>query len=190
MVRSMWFAAVFAVASVPLGVHAQDAELAKIRDEIRQMKEAYEKRIEALEKRLQETEAKAGKAEDAANQAATQASSRPVGENAFNPAISLIMQGTVARSSRDPARYQITGFAPSGGEVAPPGRGLRLAESELVVTANIDPYFRGQLIAALTPENQVEVEEAGERYIRRSPTEFSGSRQRPIAIRLCANFKR
>ena len=161
MYRNTLCAMVLAVAwSAPLSVRAQDAELAKIREEIRQMKEAYERRIEALEKRLQETEAKAGKAEDAANQAATQASSRPVGENALNPAISLIMQGTVARSSRDPARYQITGFAPSGGEVAPPGRGLRLAESELVVTANIDPYFRGQLIAALTPENQVEVEEA------------------------------
>jgi hypothetical protein len=28
------------------------------------------------------------------------------------------------------------------------------------VTANIDPYFRGQLVAALTPQNELEVEEA------------------------------
>ena len=43
---------------------AQDAELAKIREEIRQMKESYEQRIETLEKRLAEAEAKAGKAAD------------------------------------------------------------------------------------------------------------------------------
>ncbi len=81
-------------------------------------------------------------------------------ENAFNPSISLILQGTAARSSQDPASYQITGFAPSGGEVAPVPRSFSLGESELIVAANIDPYFRGQLVAALTPENAVEVEEA------------------------------
>jgi len=151
----------FAVAlSAPLAAGAQDAELSKIREELRQLKDAYERRIQALEQRLQQTEAKAGKAEEAANQAAVQSSSRPTGENALNPAISLILQGTLARSSRDPANYQITGFVPSGGEVAPPGRGLNLSESELVFSASVDPYFRGVLIAALTPENEVEVEEA------------------------------
>ena len=84
---------------------------------------------------------------------------RPVG-SAFNPDLSLILQGTAARSSQDPANFQITGFAPSGGEVGPQRRGFSLGESELVVASNIDPYFRGQLVAALTPENEVEVEEA------------------------------
>jgi hypothetical protein len=37
---------------------------------------------------------------------------------------------------------------------------LSLAETELVVGGNIDPYFRGQLVAALTPEDEIEVEEA------------------------------
>jgi hypothetical protein len=80
--------------------------------------------------------------------------------NAFNPDISLILQGTAARSSQNPNDYQITGFAPSGGEVAPPRRSFSLGESELVISSNIDPYFRGQLVAALTPENELEVEEA------------------------------
>ena len=161
MYRMLLCAAVFAVAwSAPLVARAQDAELSKIREELRQLKEVYERRIHALEQRLQQTEAKAGKAEEAANQAAVQASSRPAAENALNPAISLILQGTLAHSSRDPANYRIGGFAPSGGEVAPPGRGLNLSESELVFSASVDPYFRGVLIAALTPENEVEVEEA------------------------------
>ncbi|HET7670307.1 MAG TPA: hypothetical protein VFK84_07855 [Burkholderiales bacterium] len=78
----------------------------------------------------------------------------------MNPDISLILQGTAARSSQNPDDYQITGFAPSGGEVGPPRRGFSLGESELVISSNIDPYFRGQLIVALTPEDEVEVEEA------------------------------
>jgi len=164
MIRSMWCAMALAVASgAALPAHAQDAELTKIREEIRQLKEAYERRIQALEKRLQETEARAGKAEASAAKAqaaAAQPTTRPAGESAFNPAISLILQGTAANSTRDPAEYQITGFAPSGGEVSPAARGFSLGESELVVSANVDPYFRGLLIAALTPENEVEVEEA------------------------------
>ena len=164
MHRTMWCATALAVAlSAALPARAQDAELSKIREEIRQLRDSYERRIQALENRLQETEARAGKAEQGAaraESAAAQAGVRPAGENAFNPAISLIMQGTLARGSRDPAGYQITGFAPSGGEVGPPGRGLQLAESELVIGANIDPYFRGALIAALTPQNEIEVEEA------------------------------
>ena len=56
--------------------------------------------------------------------------------------------------------FQITGFMPSGGEVGPPKRSFGLAETELTFSANIDPYFRGVAIAALTPENEVEVEEA------------------------------
>ena len=44
--------------------------------------------------------------------------------------------------------------------MGPASRGFGLGESELVVSANIDPYFRGKLVAALTPENAAEVEEA------------------------------
>jgi len=144
-------------------VHAQDAELGRIRDEIRQIRENYEQRIQQLEKRLSEAEAKAGKAEASAVQAentALQAARRPAGGNAFNPAMSVILQGTYARTSRDPNDFQLSGFAPSGGEVAPPRRGFSLGESELFMTGNIDPYFRGQLVASLTPEDQLEVEEA------------------------------
>ncbi len=150
---------------------AQDAELGKIREEIRQMKDAYEKRIQELEKRLSAAEAKAGKAETAATKAestagkaeqnaataeaatASLASARS-GENAFNPALSLILQGTYANTSQDPNTYQITGFVPSGGEVGPPKRSFGLGETELNISANIDPYFRGVAIASLAPEGR------------------------------------
>jgi hypothetical protein len=144
---------------------AQDAELAKIREEIRQMKEGYERRIEALEKRLAEAEARGAAPAreapaDAQASAAAPARSGRAGDSAFNPAISLTLQGTYASLSQDPNAYQITGFVPSGGEVGPPKRSFGLAETELSFSASIDPYFRGVVIAALTPENEAEVEEA------------------------------
>lgn len=147
-------------ASLP--AFAQDPELARIRQEMKQLQRSHEERMQALEKRLTEAEARAGKAEQSAAQAQTAASAAAsrTGENAFNPAISLILQGTYARTSQDPNNFAITGFVPSGGEVGPPKRSFGLGESELDISASIDPYFRGVAIVALTPENEVEVEEA------------------------------
>ena len=161
MHRTMLCATAFVVAwSAALPARAQDAELTKIREELRQLREAYESRIQALEKRLQETEAKAGKAQDTAAQAAVQASSRPTGENALNPAISMILNGTLSNLSKDPNRFRINGFVPTIGEVGPPPRGLSLGESEFVLTANVDHLLRGTLIAAIAPEGGIGVEEA------------------------------
>jgi hypothetical protein len=155
---------------------AQDTELGRVREEMKQLQRNYEERMQALEKRLTDAEARAANAEKTASQAeesakqagksASQAddtavaASRRTGENAFNPAISLIMQGTWARTSRDPNNFFISGFMPSGGEVGPPKRSFGLGESELAISANIDPYFRGVFITAFTPENTLEVEEA------------------------------
>ena len=148
------------------GASAQESDLARLREEIQQLKKSYEERMQALEKRLADAETRAGKAEQSATEAVKAAEARLVpppaarGENAFNPAISLILQGTYAQTSQDPNKFAITGFVPSGGEVGPPKRSFSVGESELVMTANVDPYFRGTLIAALTPDDQVEVEEA------------------------------
>lgn len=148
---------------------AQDSELSLIREEMKQLQRSHEERMQALEKRLSAAEARAGKAEQSATQAeqtATQAAaaasavSNRTTESAFNPGISLILQGTYARTRQDPNNFAISGFVPSGGEVGPPRRSFGLGESELIVTASIDPYFRGTLVAALTPENSLEVEEA------------------------------
>jgi hypothetical protein len=89
-----------------------------------------------------------------------EAQTKARGQSTFNPDISVILQGTAAHIKEDPETYQITGFAPSGGEVGPPRRGFSLAESELVLSGNVDPYFAAKLVAALTPEDEVEVEEA------------------------------
>jgi hypothetical protein len=145
MFRKTWCAMALAVGLVP--AYAQDSELSQLREALRQLQQ----QVQQLEKRLQDAEAKSGR---------TEQTPRPAGSNAFNPDVSMILQGTAARSSQDPAAYQITGFAPSGGEIGPARRGFSLGESELFITSNIDPYFRGQLVASFTPEDRIEVEEA------------------------------
>jgi hypothetical protein len=155
--------AVFVLAFASSAHAASEEELAQIREEIREVKEAYEARIDALEKRLSEAESKVQDAEaDAAKaqNAAVAAQSKPASESAFNPAVSLILQGTYANFSKDPETRAIGGFIPSGGEFLPDSRSFSLAESELNISANVDPYFRGFFTAALTPEDEIEIEEA------------------------------
>ncbi|MGH8687119.1 MAG: hypothetical protein ACREU5_00515 [Burkholderiales bacterium] len=92
--------------------------------------------------------------------ALAQVGTRGTGANSFNPAVSLILQGTAATSSQDPNTYHIDGFAPPGGEIGPAPRGFSLGESEISIAANVDPYFLGQMTASFTPDNELEVEEA------------------------------
>jgi hypothetical protein len=138
---------------------ATDADLAEIREQIRSLRQSYEARIEALEKRLQEAEAKAAAPVPAAPAPAAAPAGRAAAANAFNPAISLVLQGNYAHLSQDPENYALHGFAP-GGEIGPGKRGFGLAESEIGIAASVDDRFAGSLTASLTPENTVSVEEA------------------------------
>jgi hypothetical protein len=153
-----------AIGALPVSAAAaSDADIKALREQLKELKQSYEQRIDALEKRLAETEKSAGKAETAARQAqdtVQQAAHPPATESAFNPAVSLILNGTYTRQGKDPEQYRIDGFMPSQGEVGPAPRSFSLGESELAISANIDPWFRGQFMAALTPDNSVEVEEA------------------------------
>ncbi len=155
--------------AAPLSAQAADnAELAQIREQIKQMKESYESRIQSLEKRLQQAEEKAVVSAEVkvlshpsdAHSSALSTQHSALASGAFNPEMSLILSGTYANLSQDPANYRIAGFLPNGGEIGPGQRGFGLGESELVVAANIDPYLRGQFTLAVTPEDTVEVEEA------------------------------
>lgn len=143
---------------------ATDSELAEIREQIRTLKDQYETRIRALENRLQAAEAvapaaSASAASSTSASASTSGASVSAGIAAFNPAISLVLQGTYANLSQDPARYTLAGFAKTP-DLSPGRRGLSLGESELALSANVDDRFAGNLIVSLTPENAVSVEEA------------------------------
>jgi hypothetical protein len=165
--RFKWLRAALALALfVPsIAFAATDADLAEIREQIRQLKEGYEARIQALEQKLKAAEATAPAVAAAAPpppvpaQAPLPAASPSAGLSAFNPAISAVLQGTYTNLSQDPSKYAITGFA-LGSDVSPGKRGFSLGESELAISANVDDKFAGNLIVSLTPENTVSVEEA------------------------------
>ena len=82
----------------------------------------------------------------------------PAGEGAFNPALSLILSGTYARLTQDPS-LPITGFALSANNNGY-SSGFSLQESELSLSSNIDPQFRGEATLALAPQGGVSVENA------------------------------
>jgi hypothetical protein len=134
---------------------ASDAELVEVRAQIKQLKDGYEAQIKALELRLQGLEAVAAKTD-----AIAQSPVRAGGEGAFNPAISVVLNGAYGNFSKDPNRYAISGFVPPNSGVSPGTRGLSLRESELAIAANIDPDFRGNLLLSFDEANAVSVEEA------------------------------
>jgi hypothetical protein len=165
---ALWL--LFAALTAPVAHAATPAEeLAALRAELAALRASYEERLRALEARLAASEraAAAPVAPVAAPTSPAPTSPAPTGTaaqagaNAFNPAISLILSGLATRTSHDPARYAITGFAlPAGAELGPGTRGFSLAETELGFAANIDPWWRGAASVALTPEGNAEVEEA------------------------------
>ena len=124
--------------TAPAVTHAaDDSDMQTLREQVQQM-----------EKRLQQTE-----------QNITYAS-RPAaaGENAFNPAVSLILSGTYGSLEQNPD-IPITGFAMSPNNHGY-SRSFSLKESELGISANIDPQFRGVATIALAPEGGSSVENA------------------------------
>ena len=165
-----------AISYVP-GAHAaaSDKDLEEIRAQIQELKASYEARIQALEQRLKDAEQKASQAQaiaTKANDTAQEVANAPLptpapaapaagasGIAAFNPAISAVLQGTYANLSQDPKQFAIAGY-PLGGDVGPGKRGFSLGESELAIFANVDPIFAGTLIASITPEDTIGVEEA------------------------------
>lgn len=87
---------------------------------------------------------------------------QPVTSNSFNPAISLILDMRLASSSAGADDYEVPGFQ-LGGEAGPSPQGFSLAESELVISSNIDDWFYGNFVAALHEEDgetAIELEEA------------------------------
>jgi hypothetical protein len=105
-------------------------------------------KIQQLEKRLQQTELNVANV------------SRPAtsGANAFNPAISLIVSGTYGSLSQNP-EIPITGYAMSPNNHGY-SRSFSLKESELSLSASIDPEFQGVATISLAPEGSSSVENA------------------------------
>ena len=165
----------FALGAMPCVSHAAD-DVAALRAELDALKQEYSSRVGALEERIKQLESSKELEQSAAAALATAPppppppveSSAPAsgggarggGLAAFNPAMSMILAGNYANLSADPATYRIAGFLPSGGDVGPGERSFNLGESELTVSANVDPYFFANVTAAVTADNEISVEEA------------------------------
>lgn len=80
--------------------------------------------------------------------------------NAFNPAVSLTLMGQYANYSGID-EFELPGVQ-LGGEAGLPEEGFSLDHTELTISSNIDPYFFGQLTAAIAShdgETELELEE-------------------------------
>ncbi len=164
----------------------EQAALREMRQQLDDMRTQYEARLKELESKLAQLQqdrqaqpaqpAPASSTPEASARTATDspaapvpaaevATAGPVGDtqvsaNGFNPAVSVILSGTYASLSKDPTTWKLSGFVPSGDEIGPGGRGFSLGESELGLSANIDPWFYGALTMSVAPDDKVSAEEA------------------------------
>ena len=133
-----------------------DADLDALRAELKEMRSNYEGRIQLLEARLKNAESPAASVPTPVEPTA-QPSAPASASNRFNPDISLILQGRYAHL-KDVGERRIEGFLPAGHDSGA-ARGFSLDGTEVVMSASVDPFFRGHLILALQDE-AAEIEEA------------------------------
>jgi hypothetical protein len=191
---------------------ATDTEIAELRSMINQMKSQYEGRIRNLEARLAKAEADAAspakrsqagarEAESAAAKAEPKPMKAPVvagpevsaastggalgaltSGSAFNPQISVILDGNYYQDSIDGDGSTLVGlaFQPSraggyghdhghgheGEEVVAEGHahgaannGFNFREAEIAFSATVDPYFDASLYLSVDGDGEVELEE-------------------------------
>ena len=171
MNRTLLHAAVVAALSFPVSAFSADsADIAELKRMILEMKRQHEQQIQALEQRVQQAEVRAATAERTAQSTEgkivaveEQVQAKPrTGDNRFNPAISLVLQGGYASYSEDPEDFHFEGM-PLGGEARLQDEGLALWETELTVSANVDNLFYGQATIGMHThdgETETDVEEA------------------------------
>ncbi len=168
--QSLLALAIASLLASPAPTHAADSgDLQQIHKEIEELRQSYDARIQELEARLKQAEAAAASAlasatetKDKVAQVATEpaaATAPEAGSNAFNPDISLVLSGIYSNLSKDPKNYRIANFVPAD-DIGPGKRGFSLTESELGVSANIDPWFYGALNFSIHADDTVSAEEA------------------------------
>lgn len=158
-------------------------DIKDLKQQLALMKKDYEQRIQALEQGLREAQEKATKAQAQAEKTAkaqqqvaqtvkAQAGQEPVAtttsvaasaQNAFNPAISVILDGTYAAYENDPENYEIPGFPSGGHEGGLIKEGFAIGHTEISFSASVDQLFYGKLTLAVADHEgstEVELEEA------------------------------
>jgi hypothetical protein len=178
---------------------ASDAEIAELKSMLNAMKAEYEQRIQALENRLVEAEYEAARQREKAAEskpmtaavvhpAPTAATAKATGGfgaltsgTAFNPQISVILDGNYYHDGIDGEGAALVGeaFQPSGGAHGHghegddhghggdedghahgmTSNGFNFREAEIAFSATVDPYFDASLYLAIDGDGNVDLEE-------------------------------
>ena len=138
-----------------------ESEAETTKQQLDALKKDYDQRIQALETRLLKTDSTVKEVKVKSEQTYT---TQPVSavNKAFNPAISLILDGRYANFGNDPEEYELPGFALAG-EAGLGEKGLAVGHTELTMSTNVDDKFYGQMTVALAEHEgatEVELEEA------------------------------
>ncbi len=156
-----------------------DDDLNQIRLSIQQLEQRHEedaRHIKELERKLQayqaasETKTMVAAAVPAAVvaappqqtavvEAASAPPAAPASAGSFNPAIGVVLMGTYANYGRNPDNAPLSGFNLGSDAKSLGPRGFSIGESEVTMSANIDPSLYGQLILSVPREGGVDVEE-------------------------------
>ena len=165
VITTMPFLLSFLVAA-PAGAQSKTGPTAaELAEQIQALKREYEARIGALEAQLSTMESRVQDADREPESTARAA--KPVSDNAFNPAIGVVLNGMFSQYSAD--EFEIPGF-PIGHESERAADGLSLGHSEIAMSAGIDDKLLGGLTLGLGVHpgepTEVELEEA---YIQTLP---------------------
>jgi hypothetical protein len=157
------FAALPAQAQDLQGLQREMQEMRRQYDaQLEQMRRDYEQRLQDVEQRMKQAETGTATAVKPATQAPTSASVKPgtgAGNNVFNPAIGVTLDGRFGMFSQNPSTYRIPG-AQLGEEANPGPRGFALGETEINLSANVDHWLFGNLTVAVERQGEVSLEEA------------------------------
>ncbi len=143
-----------------------NSDIEALRKQVEALKNDYEQRINALENRLKQSEEKAQlaqkKVEQVADKVEKQKNTSTSGQNDFNPAISLILDGRYADFDNDPDAYELPGFM-LGNEAGLGEEGFSIGHTEIAISANVDNKFYGKATLAIHDhegETETDLEEA------------------------------
>ncbi len=143
-----------------------NSDIEALKEQVEILKKDYEQRINALENRLKQSEENAREAQQQIDQVADNIDSKKstsnAGQNNFNPAISVILDGRYADFDNDPDSYELPGFM-LGNEAGLGDKGFSIGHTEIAISANVDDQFYGKATLAIHDhdgETETELEEA------------------------------
>jgi hypothetical protein len=150
--------ALFILISLAPALAVADDEVAQLRSELEHTKAL----LRQMETRLAAVEAQATAAPAPEAPVPAAAGGSRSSDNAFNPATSVVLNGSYNAYSQNPSNAVISGFT-LGDDAGLPNEGFSLGESEVNFSANIDPMFYATMTASLADnagETSINLEEA------------------------------